>query len=170
MAKDVILQHNGVLEQETISTYIDTLETNITNLNLLGKVVTVSIELLQNMMVYSKSVDQLNNHIVPAGDIEVNCDNNIYNIISKNIVSLDDKQKIEFILETIKTLDQKGIRKRYKELRRSGENAHDNNAGIGFYEIIRHLTTFGYNFEQINNTRYYFEFFATIAPKKVNNI
>ena len=47
-----------------------------------------------------------------------------YYIHSQNIIALKDKEKIEPKLEEILTLDQEQLKKKYRELRRSGRDKH----------------------------------------------
>jgi hypothetical protein len=144
---------------------MDIIESNIENISILGKVATVVIELSQNMMVYSKT-KQLNcKEIFPSGFIEVSKKSNLFFINSKNIIDIDDKNRIEPKLLEIQSLDIAGIKKRYKELRKSGENAHDNNGGIGFYEITKLLSNFEFEFIPLNEQKYYFIFKAEIEQK-----
>ena len=49
-----ILKYEGVVTQNVVATSMDNIEAKITNLSLIGKISTLTIELLQNMMNYSK--------------------------------------------------------------------------------------------------------------------
>ncbi len=162
-----ILKYKGQLTQGIISHCMDDLEDSIVNIGMMGKVATISIELLQNMMNYSKTTDLTSRDIKSAGSIEVTKDRNYtYYIQSKNIISIEDKQKIEPRLLDIQNLDASGIRAKYRELRRSGENAHDKGGGIGFYEIAKLTSSIEYTFTTINEQKYYFEFKAIVESRK----
>ncbi|MEA3384619.1 MAG: SiaB family protein kinase [Campylobacterota bacterium] len=164
---NIILEYDGVLTQGIISHSMDILEQNIHNIGLLGKVSTLTIELTQNMMNYSKSHDMGCRDIRPAGHIKViETDSNGYKVSSKNIVSVEDKKRIEPKLLEIKSLDTAGIKKRYRELRKSGENTHEKGGGIGFYEIAKLTPNIEYEFKAINDEKYYFTFFGTVESKK----
>ncbi len=166
MAKDIILNYNGKLTQTIISENINIFENNIENIGTMGKVVTIAIELFQNMMTYSKT-DKLGcQDIAPAGFIQVSKEDNIYYLESKNITSIKDKLKIEPKLLEIQSLDTNGIKKRYKELRKSGENAHNNNGGIGFFEIAKQTSSLEFEFISINEEKYHFILRATVKPRK----
>ncbi len=167
MQDNMILQYSGILSQEIISQNMDIIENKIENMGLLGKVATIAVELSQNMMTYSKSLELNSNEIVPVGDIEViQVNENMYSINSKNIISVKDKEKIEPKLMEIKSLDVSGIKKKYKELRRSGKDMHDNNGGIGFYEIAKLTPNLEYEFIFINDEKYYFVFKSIVEPKQ----
>ena len=164
---EIILEYNGVLTQGIITHSIEILESNISNIGMVGNISTMVIELTQNMMKYSKSNDLDCNEIKPAGLIEVQRDkNNVYYIRSENILSLEDKQKIEPKLLEIQSLDRAGIKKRYRELRKSGENTHEKGGGIGFYEIAKLAQTIEYEFKVINEQKFSFEFKVVIKSRK----
>ena len=131
---------------------------------------TLVFELTQNMMNYSKSHNLNCRDIRPAGLINVFLgQDETYLVKSKNIISLEDKEKIEPKLIEIQSLDTAGIKKRYRELRKSGENTHDKGGGIGFYEIAKLTSNFRYNFIEINSEKFYFEFEAIIQSRKKRN-
>jgi len=163
---EVIYEYNGILTQNIINHNVDILENNITDVNILSKLVTIVIELIQNMMKYSKTHELNSTDIRPAGHIEVlKTYDGIYIIKSKNILSKKDKDKISKKLIEITSLDIQGIKKRYKELRKSGENTHDNGGGIGFYEIAKISSKLSYEFVPINEDKYYFKFTVEVKPK-----
>ena len=88
---------------------------------------------------------------------EIKCVNDLYyKIISKNVVFINDKIKIDQKLKKIQTLDRKEIRKKYRELRRSGKHTHDKGGGIGMYEIAKASHSIKYNFEKANEDKYHF--------------
>ena len=164
---DIILEYDGVLTQGIITHCMDILEHNISNIGILGNISTMAIELTQNMMKYSKSKDTVCRDIRPAGLIYVEkTDDDKYYLRSKNIISIEDKDKIEPKLLEIQALDQDGVKKRYRELRRSGENTHEHGGGIGFYEIAKFAQSIEYNFKAINKEKFSFEFSAVVVARK----
>lgn len=86
--------------------------------------------------------------------------------IATNIISIDDKNRIEPRLEEISKLDRTGVRERYKELRRSGENTHEKGGGIGMYEIAKISHKIEYTFDKINEEKYYFTMSSIVNTKK----
>jgi len=162
-----ILKYDGKLTQGIISYCMNQLETNIINMSIFGKIATISIELLQNMMFYSKTKELNSSEISALGSLEVTKDENFtYFIESKSILSSDDMNIIIPKLEEISSLNSTEIRKRYRELRKSGENKHTNGGGIGFYEIAKAGSNISYKFIPINNDKYYFIFKISVSPKK----
>jgi hypothetical protein len=165
--KEEILKYEGVMTQNVIATAMDNLEAKIDNMGTMGTISTITIEYCQNMMNYSKNDIPQDRTIVPAGEIEVKLINDDhYEIVAKNIVSIEDKEKIEPKLIEIQGLDKSGIKKRYRELRRSGENTHGKGGGIGMYEIAKVSDEIFYSFEAINEDKYHFIMGSIVSKKK----
>ncbi|MFT5661195.1 MAG: hypothetical protein ACI9TV_001841 [Sulfurimonas sp.] len=167
----IFLSYGGYLSQTLIAGMTEALEKeaehNGISMTASNNIFTIFIELSQNMMNYSKT---LNNESLRAqGLILVSKDDNYtYHIHSQNIVSTEDKNKIEPKLLEIQSLDKDGIKKRYRELRKSGQNTHDKGGGIGFYEIAKKCDHIDFNFTYIQEDRYYFHMKTTILTKKGN--
>jgi ABC-type amino acid transport substrate-binding protein/serine phosphatase RsbU (regulator of sigma subunit) len=161
-----LLEYQGELTQNIISHNIELLENKINDINILSKLSTIVIELTQNMMNYSKSYSENDNKIAPAGFIKVVKDKkDRYYITSRNIISIDDKNKIEPILDEIKHMHKDEIKKRYKELRKSGRDKHEKGAGIGFFEIAKLSRDIDYKFKKINKNKYSFEFKVNVERR-----
>lgn len=164
----VFLTYGGFLSQALISAMTEALEKetqqNDLNMTDANNIFTIFIELSQNMMNYSKS--QKSDELACEGLILVGKNvQNDYFIHSQNVVALEDKAKIEAILQKIKTLDKDAIKKAYRELRRSGKHTHGKGGGIGFYEIAKRCLKIDFEFKKITNERYYFHFQAIIETK-----
>lgn len=167
----IFLSFGGFLSQTLISGMTEALEQeaqeNDISLGVSTNIFTVFIELSQNMMNYSKTKMIDDRSISPGGLIIVskNLDGE-YFIDSQNIISIDDKEKIEPKFIDIESLDRDGIKKRYKELRKSGKNTHGKGGGIGFYEIAKRCDNISYDFLKINEDKYYFHIKTKINSKK----
>jgi hypothetical protein len=165
----VFLSYGGYLSQTLISGMTEALEKeaedNGITMSVSNNLFTIFIELSQNMMNYSKTLNE--DKIKAQGLILVSKDSDFnYHIHSQNIVSLADKEKIEPKLLEIQSLDKDGIKKRYRELRKSGQNTHGKGGGIGFYEIAKKCDNIEYNFTKIQEDRFYFHVKTTILTKK----
>ena len=165
----VFLSYGGYLSQELISAMTEALEQeakeNSIEMSASNNIFTIFIELSQNMMNYSKSLE--GNSARAQGLILVSRDSNYnYHIHSQNIVSFEDKEKIQKKLLEIESLDKDGIKKRYRELRKSGQNSHGKGGGIGFYEIAKKCNSIEHDFKKIKEDRYYFHIKTTILTKK----
>ena len=167
----IFLSYGGYLSQVLISGMTEALEKEAEDNNLSigssSNIFTIFIELSQNMMNYSKSINEKETGIKPQGLILVAKDKDLnYCIHSQNIVSQADKDKIEPKLAEISSLDRDGLKKKYRELRKSGAHTHEKGGGIGFYEIAKKCDSIEYAFTPINNDRYYFHIKTNIMTKK----
>ena len=169
--KQEILKYEGVMTQTVISSCMENIEAKITNISTMGTLSTITIENTQNMMNYSKDSVAGSREIKPAGSIEIQLINEeYYEVSATNIVSLDDKEKIEPKLVEIMSLDKAGIKKRYRELRKSGQHAHEKGGGIGLYEIAKISDSIEYDFRAINEDKYYFTLKSRVKIKKSKSL
>jgi len=167
----VFLSYSGYMSQSLITAMVESLEKEAEDNNLTIKdshnIFTVFIELSQNIMSYSKTDKEDDDSNKPEGLIIITKDENSnYYIHSQNIVSLDDKNRINKTMDDIKSLTKDEIKKRYKELRKSGENTHTKGGGIGFYEIAKKCDGLEYEFTKLNKNKYYFYVKTTIITQK----
>lgn len=165
----IFLSYGGYLSQVLISGMTEALEKeaeeNNIEMGISNNLFTIFIELSQNMLNYSKSLHSESRR--SQGLILVSKDENKdYYIHSQNIISLEDKEKIEPKLVEIQSLDRDGIKKRYRELRKSGQHTHGKGGGIGFYEVAKKCDSIEYNFRKIKEDRYYFHIKTNILTKK----
>lgn len=167
----VFLSYGGYLSQTLIAGMTEALEMEAQehgiSMGISNNLFTIFIELSQNMMNYSKSKDNDANKsqglIVVSKDTDFN-----YYIHSQNIVSLADKEKIEPKLIEIQSMDKAGIKKRYRELRKSGRQTHSKGGGIGFFEIAKKCDRIDFDFTKIQENRYYFHIKTTISTQKTD--
>jgi len=167
----VFLAYGGFLSQTLISGMTEALEKeteeNNLDMGVSNNIFTIFIELAQNMMNYSKKKASDSSEFKSQGLIVVGKDElGRYYVHSQNVVSLEDKQSIEPKLIEIHSLDKEGIKQRYKELRRSGKNTHGKGGGIGFYEIAKRCDVIKYDFIPINESKFYFHFYAIMNTTK----
>jgi len=167
----IFLSYGGYISQALISAMTEALEReaedNNIDMSASNNIFTIFIELSQNMMNYSKSL-QDSIHQTSQGLILVSKDSQYnYHIHSQNIVSQADKEKIEPKLLEIQSLDKAGIKKKYRELRKSGKGTHAKGGGIGFYEIAKKCDSIQYDFTPIKEDRCYFHIKTTILTKRV---
>ncbi|MEA3228842.1 MAG: SiaB family protein kinase [Campylobacterota bacterium] len=166
----IFLSYGGYLSQTLISGMTEALEKeaelhNI-GMSISNNIFTIFIELSQNMMNYSKTIDANNSTLKPQGLILVSKSEDFtYYIHSQNIISNEDKEKVAPKLIEIQSLDKSGIKKRYRELRKSGKDTHSKGGGIGFYEIAKKCDKIEYKFTKINEDRYYFHIKTTIETR-----
>jgi Family of unknown function (DUF6272) len=169
----VFLTYGGFLSQTLIVGMTEALEKEAEHNDIsIGEstdIFTIFIELAQNMMNYSKVAEESSTKNKSEGLIIVGrCDDEKrhYYILSQNVIALQDKEKIEPKLQEIITLNKEELKKRYRELRKSGRDTHDKGGGIGFYEIAKRSDGVEYSFTPINAQKYYFQFKAYININK----
>lgn len=162
----VIMEYEGEFTQTIIVKYIDIIEDNIRNMGIASNISIIFSEQYQNILNYAKSEDELEEEVVSTGYINIKLNQNSYSVTSKNIISLKDKEKIEPKLVEIQSLDREGIRKRYRKLRKTGENTHEKGGGFGLYLIAKQCSYMDYKFVKISNDRYEFIFTSYIGLKK----
>jgi hypothetical protein len=150
--KENIIEFEGVFEQKLLGKFSDTIEDQIENIGIVSNLLTVVAEQFQNTMNYSK--DETTDTVSSTGYICLQEDSKEFKVISTNIISKEDKEKIEPKFIEIQSLDRQGIRKRYKELRKSGANSHSKGGGIGLYEIAKRCNNIEYDFKETSSNRY----------------
>lgn len=170
----IFLTYGGFLTQTLISGMTEALEKEAEyyklNMGVSSNIYTIFIELSQNVMNYSKNKEKDSREIQSEGLIVVGKDDDLnYYIHSQNIITKSDKDKIEPKLEEINLLSKDEIKKRYRELRRSGKDSHGKGGGIGFYEIAKRSDTISFEFKVINEDKYYFHFISKIKTQKENS-
>jgi len=163
----ILIEHQGEFTLQLVNQYIEQIEDSIENMGLMSNVSTTFVEQFQNILNYGKSDDMSITEITPYGYIKLQRNpDKTYAIETINTITLADKQKIEPKLYEIKSLDRNGIRKRYRELRKSGQNTHAKGGGIGFYEIAKRCIKIEYEFTQINEDRFKFKFVSYLGKNK----
>ena len=161
----IFLNYGGTFTQSLIAGMTGVLEKEVEEAELSMKIsnniFVVFIELAQNVMNYSKTM-KLQKIQNPKAIIYVGKQDGSYFVCSQNIISKDDKDKIEPMLQQITTASQEEIKKLYREVRRSGKNSHEKGGGLGFLEIAKKTTNIQYNFEEITPEKFYYKICATI--------
>lgn len=166
----IFLSYGGFLTQTLISGMTEALEKEAEyhglNMGVSSNIFTIFIELSQNVMNYSKTKNLNCKEVKSEGLIVVGKDEENYYIHSQNVIAKEDKDKIEPKLDEIITMSKDDIKKRYRELRRSGRDKHGKGGGIGFYEIAKRSDEVKFEFKKINDDKYFFHFISKINIKK----
>ncbi|NPA11777.1 MAG: hypothetical protein GXO62_06010, partial [Epsilonproteobacteria bacterium] len=152
-----IFMFEGVISQHIIAAAIENIE-KIEDINISSKLATLIIELAQNIMNYSKD----SRGVI---DIKHNPSKHYYEVKTTNIITEDQKNTILPRLQEVLALDKKSLRKKYRELRKTGKHTHEKGGGIGFYEIARNVDTLEYNFSPLGDM-YVFEIKARVNERK----
>ena len=167
----VFLAYGGFLSQTLIAGMTEALEKEAKEsdlgMNESTNIFTIFIELAQNMMNYSKSKNEQASSHKSEGLILVGKrpKQKHYYVLSQNIITLEDKERILPKLSELVLMNKETIKQRYRELRKSGSEAHHKGGGIGFYEIAKRSDKLSYEFEKISEKRYYFRMKAIIKTQ-----
>ncbi len=168
----IFLTYGGLLTQALIVGMTEALEkeskTHDLNKKVAHNLLTIFIELSQNMMNYSKKSNMSGNAIDSKGLIIVGLDKdaNEYYVFSRNIVNINDSEKIIPKIKQVLSLDKAALKLLYRELRKSGREKHEKGAGIGFVEIAKRCDSMECDFTDINDETQYFSLKATIHNVK----
>ena len=165
----VFLAYDGFLTQALIVAMTEALERESDTLNKTTStnILTIFIELTQNMMNYSKSQKALRSRNDGKGMILVGHDKgeDQYYVLSKNLINEVDKKHIEENLNTVSALSPEELRKYYREMRKLGHDKHEKGAGIGFIEIARKCEKMTYAFKKVDDV-YSFTLKAVLKKEK----
>jgi hypothetical protein len=164
----VFLTYGGFLSQTLISGMTEALEKeaeyNELGMGLSNNIFTIFIELSQNMMKYNSEhqrMSQFSEGLIIVGKTS----DNKYYIISQNIISKSDAASMNDRLKDVVELDKESLKKKYRELRRSGRDRHHKGAGIGFYEIAKRSDKIEYDFVDLDENTSFFTFKASVGQK-----
>jgi hypothetical protein len=161
----IFLTYGGTFTQSLIAGMTGVLEREVEEAELSMKIsnniFVVFIELAQNVMNYSKRV-KAQNILDPKGLIFVGKKDDSYFVCSQNIISKEDKEKMEPRLQEIENATQEEIKKLYKEVRRSGKGSHEKGGGLGFLEIAKKVQNIEYSFKSLPNDTFYYKICTTI--------
>jgi hypothetical protein len=95
----------------------------------------ISVEMLQNILFYSYGNRENSEKKHEAdGTFKVLYDscNDTYTMISENIITTEQKEKIQQRVEGLDELNEKEIRRKIREKMRNRESQHEKGAGLGF--------------------------------------
>ncbi len=169
----IFLSYTLFLSQNLISEFTDLIEqeTKASNVSIDDSIniLTIFIEITQNILNYSKTKEFGSNNTKSEGLIIVGKSvtnlQQYYYIASQNVVSAVDKEKMLPKLEVVSRLDKNDLKKRYRELRKSDKSMHNKGAGIGFYEIAKRSNRIEFQFTKINEDKFYFQFTSFVNIK-----
>lgn len=141
-SEGVIFSFSGTISQQILTSIAETMEkkmeshgiSNKTTQNLFG----IFVEQMQNVISYSKERNIIEKNVFESPGIAViGFDKNKekYYVGSGNIMDINDKEKLLTKLDKINSLDEKGLKEYYRELRKSGKDKHNRGAGLGFLEM-----------------------------------
>lgn len=160
----VILSVAGIISQEMLVMFVQNLKTKIDSLLDLNpkahNIFNIFIELVQNILNYSKSKDDDINEIIKRGSlILVGYDKKkeLFYVSSSNLIDNADKEKLQERIEYVNSLDAEGLKSYYKEMRQQGKNKHEQGAGLGFIDMAKRSSQkLIYDFEKVDEHHQFF--------------
>lgn len=159
----IIFSFSGMISQSLTEFMIETaakqFEADGHNKMMIKSVFLISIEMLQNVMSYSKQkLIKEGNRYTSPGILIVGFDEKAqkYYVTTSNEIGQEDKKKVSTKIDFINSLDQKEQRKLLREKLKTAEDKHDRGAGVGFIEIAKRSSEkLQYDFETIDGKIYF---------------
>lgn len=156
----ILFSYRGTMTQPLIAGMVESLEKEIDaygwGKGLSVNLVTVFIELAQNIMRYAKAEHPADGgtsygEIIVGAQRDGGCC-----ISSRNFVDAKDHRIILQRLAQIEGCDREELRLLYRTWRKEGDHLQGGSAGIGFAEIARRCARMEYAFKPTGSGRYYF--------------
>ena len=161
----VIFSFSGTISQNILSSIAETIEKELHTtgipFSLIQNIFAVFTEQMQNIMSYSnESITLDNNTFESPGICVVGYDKSVehYYVCSANVMSPEGGPRLSEKLDKIIAMNKPELRQYYKELRRSGKEAHGRGAGLGFLEMAKKSALpIQYTITQLDSNRSFFE-------------
>ena len=140
--KGVVFCYNGYMTESTLMGIGDAIKKNLildnTDKQTSKKVFSVFVEQVQNMIRYSAEKENRENQKeIRFGILAVGQDDRGYFVSCGNKIDAKDVPRLEQTLVQIQKMDQKELKKAWKQGLRHGPPIGSKGAGIGFVDIAR---------------------------------
>jgi len=139
-----LVDFNGMITQKSIVDLAKTIESALISYgeeeSKVRNIFLIIIEIMQNTLNYSyNSVKTEDEKSQSNGSIKIlhNKNESTYTINSENLVETSKQAIITDLIDKVNALDPDGLKKVYKERRKSKSNAHAYGAGLGFLDMAR---------------------------------
>jgi len=162
---ELLLSYSGVFTQSLIAGMTGVLEKEIEAselpMKISNNIFVIFIELAQNIMNYAKKTNS-KDKTDPKGIITVHKQENTYSICTQNIITQDDKNKIEPLLKFIVSASEDAIKQQYKDIRKQNRNSEEKGSGLGFLEVAKKTQNIQYSFKDKGKNSFSFEICVVI--------
>lgn len=164
----IFLTYGGLITQTLVSGLANTLEIEAENnrmgTNLATKILTIFIEMSQNIMNYAQlpEFSSIKSNLKALIIVGYNESEHEYFIYSRNVLDNSSVDTVRQRLSEIEGLSRDELRQLYRERRRDMSNKHNKGAGIGFIEIARRSDQLEYDFHQRTDGYTFFSIKATL--------
>ena len=156
--KGIIFSFSGPISQSLLEGIGQTLKQKMsleeTSTNVVHKVFSIFVELMQNIINYSaqRITAQEADEELSYGVLIVGKENDHFYIISGNYIQENQKDPLQEKLAKIKSMDRDELKQFYKQQRRLQSDDASKGAGLGFIEMARKATyPIEYEIDSIEN-------------------
>lgn len=130
----ILMFYKGAVSQETMVDLGSFLRSSLCGSKKIRTIFSVFIEMSHNIRHHSVERDP---NEVGVGMFMIQQTPDCYTLSSGNTIFRADRPVIESKIADLVTLDREGLRKLYRERRRSGENRTQKGAGLGLIEMAK---------------------------------
>jgi len=141
--KGIIFSFSGPISQSLLEGIGQTLKQKMTleetSKNIIQKVFSIFVELMQNIINYSaqRVTAEAAEQEISYGVLIVGKEENHFYIISGNYIQENQEDALQEKLTNIRTMDHEELKKYYKQQRRAPVDDASKGAGLGFIEMAR---------------------------------
>ncbi|MBF0289898.1 MAG: hypothetical protein HQM14_18950 [SAR324 cluster bacterium] len=166
----VVLSFSGLFSHTILQSIAETIENKLEGEGIDKKTIknlfTIFVEMAQNLISYSSDRKENESQILESiGIILIGFDQEKekYFVKSGNNVKQEHTSNMIDRIRKVQSMNKDELKEYYRELRRSGKDAHERGAGLGFVEIQKKATEpIQYQFLEVDSTISFFEFIAYI--------
>ena len=147
----IIVSHVGELDQDKVNTISSMVETQMEHMGVsksaIKKIFNIVIEALQNICLHGEK----DNNGYQMTYFIIGKSNNEFTIYSGNIVTNNVAEDLNKRLNTVKSLSDTELKKRYLDVLSNGELSAKGGAGLGFLTIaLKSQNNIDFDFEMLN--------------------
>lgn len=162
--KKIIVSHIGELDQDKVNTIASMVESQMENLGVsksaVKKIFNIVIETLQNICLHGEK----DNNGYQMTYFIIGKFNNEYTIHSGNIVTNQAAESLSRRLNSIKSLSDSDLKKRYLDVLSNGELSAKGGAGLGFLTIaLKSQNNMSFDLELLNKEYSLFSLLSKIS-------
>ena len=163
---DIIFAFSGAITYNMLSTVGETMKEDLedsSDSKELANMYEIFTEMLQNIMNYSAKRNLDTKKGAGTCFVRQNQATKKFTVCAGNMIHIEDEDKIIKKLQKINSLDKDGLKSYYREIRKSGVDAHVLGAGLGLLTIARKADgNLEYNISKVDNEFMYFEICAKV--------
>ncbi len=166
-----VLDYNGEINYDNIGVLLTSLKEKMGQhgfkLGMYKKVLAVMVECLENIYKYLDHIHIDQKELKEKQPyFNLQCDDENFYMKAGNPVLKKDSVRLEKKLEETNSLDEVGLKEKYKQIITDGKFTDKGGAGLGFIEMIKTTgNKIGYSFEHLNNELSYFHIALKIPVK-----